>query len=90
MKLFKYYSLDECREPEKVYSILNDLMSDSKISYRDVDTDIILIEDTGLTIAETKTLIGKLVKYDVLEYTDLDDDEADDDDDSDENLDEYY
>jgi len=90
MKLFKYYSLDECTEPETVYALLNDLMSDAKITYEGVDTDVIMIQDTGLSIAETKSLINKLSKYDVLECTDIDDDEDDDEDDDDNNGGDYY
>lgn len=91
MKLFKYYSLDECTEPELVYDLLNVLMSDAKISYEAVDTDVIRITDTGLSIAEIKTLILKLSKHDVLEYTDIDDeDEDDEDDEDDDNGGDYY
>jgi hypothetical protein len=88
MGLLKYYSLDECTDQDKVYEILNDLMADAKISYEEVDTDLIKIKDRGLTNSEIKSVLSKFSKYDVLEYTDLigdDDEDYDDDDDYDDN-----
>lgn len=88
MILHKYYSLDECTEPEKVYNILNDLQDDLKIEYEEIDMDLIKIVDMGLTINEAKSLATKLSKYDVIRYSDLEDeDEEEEDEDS---YDTYY
>ena len=51
MTLHKYYSLDECKEPEKVFNILNELQDDLKIEYEEVEMDIIKIVDVGQVIA---------------------------------------
>ena len=86
MKLNKYYSLDECRKNDKVFKRLNNLQDDLKIEYEIVDIDIIKIIDNGLTISEIKKLLSIFNEYDVIEYTDYDDDDSD----LDEEYDDYY
>ncbi len=80
MGLSKYYSLDECTDQDKIYEILNSLMEDAKISYEEIDTDLIKISDRGMTTTEVKNVLAKFAKYDVLEYTDRIDDDEDDED----------
>ena len=86
MGLNKYYSLDECSDVDKVFELLNELMEDAKISYEELDNDVIKITDRGLTSAEVKNVLSKFSKYDVLVYTDREDDDEDEDD---EDLDDY-
>ena len=86
MKLNKYYSLDECRKDDKVFKHLNNLQDDLKIEYEIVDIDIIKIIDNGLTISEIKKLLSIFNEYDVIEYTDYDDDDSY----LDEEYDDYY
>jgi hypothetical protein len=84
VKLFKYYSLDDCQNPEDVYSILNDLQGDDKIEYEvveDMGVEVFKIKDIGLTTGELKKLISDFNKLDVIEYVM---DEIEDDDDLDE------
>jgi len=85
LKLFKYYSLDDCQSPEDVYSILNELQDDDKIEYEvveDMGVEVFKIKDTGLTTSETKNLINQFNKLEVIEYV-MDEMEEDED------LDEY-
>lgn len=85
LKLFKYYSLDDCQTPEEVYSILNDLQEDDKIEYEiveDMGVEVFKIKDIGLTTSELKNLISQFNKLDVIEYV-MDEIEED------EELDEY-
>ncbi len=86
MKLNKYYSLDECSKDDKVFKHLNNLQDDLKIEYEIVDIDIIKIIDNGLTISEIKKLLSIFNEYDVIEYTDYDDDDSY----LDEEYDDYY
>lgn len=92
LKLFKYYSLDDCQTPEEVYSILNDLQEDDKIEYEVVDgmgVEVFKIKDIGLTTSELKNLISQFNKLDVIEYV-MDEYEEDEDlDEYEEDTDEY-
>jgi hypothetical protein len=92
LKLFKYYSLDDCQAPEDVYSILNDLQEEDKIEYEvveDMGVEVFKIKDLGLTTSELKNLVSQFNKLDVIEYV-MDDIEEDEDlDEYEEDTDEY-
>lgn len=79
--LSKFYSMDECPDYDKVFEHLDKLVSEDKISYEEVDLDIIRIKDEGLSVKEKKELIKFLESNDVIDYNDMDDEEEDDDDD---------
>lgn len=85
MKLFRYYSLDDCLDQEAIYSILNSLQEDDKIEYEIVDgmgVEVFKIKDVGLTTSELKLLLQDFSRLEVIEYImddDLDDDLDEDD-----------
>lgn len=88
MKLFKYYSLDDCLDQEAIYSILNSLQEDDKIEYEIVDgmgVEVFKIKDIGLTTSELKSLLQDFSRLEVIEYI-MDDEDLDEDLDEDE----YY
>lgn len=80
--LSKFYSMDECSDHDKVFNHLDKLTTDGKISYEEIDLDIIRIKDEGLNSKEKKDLVKFLESHDVIDYNDLeDDDDFDDEDD---------
>ena len=91
MKLCKYYSLDECKNRNKVFEELDKLQDDGKVEYTYIDDDeVIKIVNTGLEKKELKELLNFLRDADVIEYPDyeeyleeeeyVDDEEQDDED----------
>ena len=77
MNINRFYSLDETTDKDKVLDKLDKLEENGKISFILEDNNIIDIEDLDLDIPETKNLISFFEKYDVLEYTDREDDSND-------------
>jgi hypothetical protein len=91
MKLCKYYSLDECHEPEIVFKRLNDLERDTKVEYQHIqEDDIIKIKNIGLTIKETKDLLSFFKENDVIDYPDYEEYYEDDFEDEEEDEEEDY
>ena len=86
MKLFKFYSWDECANQDKVLEKLTKLADDRKIDYEFVETDLIKVKDLSLTAKDVKELTQFFHDNDVIE--DLDFEEEDDYDDYDD-YDEY-
>jgi hypothetical protein len=84
MKLFKYYSLDECSEQDKILEKLDKLSDDRKIDYEFVEADLIKVKDLSLTLKEVKELSQFLHDNDVIEDLDFEED-----DDFDEDFDDY-
>ena len=84
MKLFKYYSLDECSEQDKILEKLDKLSDDRKIDYEFVEADLIKVKDLSLTAKEVKELSQFLHENDVIEDLDFGED-----DDFDEDFDDY-
>jgi len=83
----KYYSLDECKNQDEVFSYLESLQDDGKIYFEVIDLDVIKFKDLGgLTNKEIKEFAKYLYENDVIEYTDYTkdgyyDDEFEDEDD---------
>ncbi len=67
MKSTKYYSLDECKKEDIVTDKLDSLMSDRKIEYEFVESDILKIKDLSLSPKEIKELNHFLHDNDVVE-----------------------
>lgn len=81
MKLFNYYSLDECKSRDKVIDRLDELKNEGKIEY-DMDTrDIFRIEDIDLDESEIEDLNEMFDKEEVFPYLDYEEDDEDDSDD---------
>lgn len=88
-ELFKYYNLTECSDREYIFSFLNKLVEEGKITYHyNTSNDVIDIEDIDLSEEELDKVISTFDDYDVIEDRDMEDDE-DDDDSYDEEYDEY-
>lgn len=85
MNIFKYYSLDESKDKEKVLDKLDVLEEEGKIEYVLENNDIIEIDDIDLDIIETKNLLKFFDTNDVFPYL-----EREDDDDSDDLFDEDF
>jgi hypothetical protein len=75
MNIFKYYSLDEVKNKEKVLNKLDTLEEEGKIEFF-LDGDIIEIDDIDLDIVETKNLIKLLDDNDVFPYLDREDEDS--------------
>ena len=43
----KYYSLDECKNQDEVFSYLESLQDDGKIYFEVIDLDVIKFKDLG-------------------------------------------
>ena len=57
--LSKYYSLDECTTKDQVYSYLEDLQDEGKISFTIIEIDeVVKLLDNGLTQKEVKEWEG--------------------------------
>lgn len=71
MKLKKFYTLYDCIESEKVYSILNQLQEEEKIEYQLVEEnewEVVKITDLNLSEEEVKNLLKDFAKFEVAEY----------------------
>lgn len=67
--LLEYYTLDECTNREKIFEKLDDLVDDSKITYKVLEyADVIKIKDISLTLSETKKILKLFDTYNILEY----------------------
>ena len=80
MKLFSYYSLDECADRKKVLAKLKMLEKEGKIEYDlDKTTDVFHIEDLDLDEEEVEDLVETFDDLDVFPYLEYEDDEDDED-----------
>jgi len=82
MKSTKFYSLDECKNQDKIIGKLDILADDRKIDYEFVEADLIKVKDLSLTKKEIKDLDIFFHDNDVIEDMDYDEDEDEDEDDA--------
>jgi len=88
-KLLTHYSYDECSDENLLFEKLDQLVDDSKISYKIEEKYIFKIEDLELTDEDIEDLLQTFDDLNVLEYfgydsdDDFDFDDFDDFDDSD-------
>lgn len=71
MKLQKYYTLYDCPDTEKIFTLLNSLQEEEKIEYQMVDGsewEVFKIKDINLSEDELKELLKEFVKFDVAQY----------------------
>jgi exonuclease I len=81
MKLFSYYSLDECVDRKKVLAKLKSLVKEGKIEYDlDKTTDVFHIEDLDLDEEDIEELLDIFDENEVFPYLEFEDDEDDEDD----------
>lgn len=85
MKLYKYYSLDECHTVKDVLNFLRELEEDSKIEFDHLKKDeVIKIKNHWMNDTQKKSLIDYFTENDVIEYPDFEEfDDYDDEDDYD-------
>ena len=87
MKLFNYYSLDECVDRKGVITIIKGFVKEGKLSYDlDKTIDVFHIEDLDLEEEDVDLLVDLFDKNDVFPYLDYEDDE----DNEDGGYDDYY
>ena len=83
MKLFNYYSMDECTDRKKVINKLKSLEGDGKVEYSlDQVTDIFKITDLDLEDEDIEDLIKIFDQNDVFPYLDYNEDDEENGDDS--------
>lgn len=83
MKLFNYYSMDECSDRKKIVAKLKSLEDEGKIEYSlDTVSDIFRIKDLDLEDDDIEDLVRIFDQNDVFPYLDYEDE--------DEAGDEYY
>lgn len=81
MKLFSYYSLDECADRKKVIGVLKGFVKEGKIEYDlDKNTDVFRIEDLDLEEEDIEDLLEMFDENEVFPYLEFEDDEDDEDD----------
>ncbi len=87
MKLYNYYSLDECVDRKKVIAALKRYVKEGKIEYDlDKTTDVFHLEDLDLEEEDVEQLLELFDSNDVFPYLDYEDE----DDDEDGGYDDYY
>lgn len=85
MKLFNYYSMDECVDRKKVTDALKKLVNDGKVEYDlDKTTDVFHLEDLDLEEEDIRKLVDLFDRNDVFPYLDYDDEDDED------GFDDYY
>ena len=67
-KLLTHYSYDECSDENLLFEKLDQLVEDSKISYKIVEKYIFKIEDLELTDEDIDDLLQTFDDLNVLEY----------------------
>lgn len=75
MKLFKFYSTDECTNEKTLFTKLDNLVDDGKIEYSMVERWVIKVKDLDLSTEEEKELVELFDKLDMYPVTDLNTDD---------------
>lgn len=79
MKLFNYYTLDECKDRKKVFEKLDQLVNDGKIEYEMDDRDIFSIKDLDLEESDIDDVNELFDSEDVFPYLENSDEDEDED-----------
>ena len=80
MKLFNYYSLDECVDRKGVIATIKRFVKEGKLSYDlDKTTDVFHIEDLDLEEEDVEELVELFDNNDVFPYLDYEDEDEDED-----------
>jgi len=78
MKLFNYYTLDECKDRKKVFEKLDRLRDDGKIEYEMDGRDIFSIKDLDLEESDIDDVNDLFDSEDVFPYLENEDEEEED------------
>lgn len=91
MKLFNYYSIDECRDKKKLFERLDQFKNDGKIDYQMDGLYLFELEDIDLEEKDIKELNDLFDDQDVFPYLEnsLDEEEGDEYDDEYDSEDDY-
>jgi len=80
MKLFNYYSIDECKDRKKLFEKLDRLRDDGKIEYEMDGRDLFKIDDLDLEESDIEDLNEFFDNQDIFPYIEYDDEEESDED----------
>jgi len=80
MKLFNYYSIDECKDRKKLFEKLDRLRDDGKIEYEMDGRDLFKIDDLDLEESDIEDLNEFFDNQDIFPYLEYDDEEESDED----------
>ena len=80
MKLFNYYSIDECKDRKKLFEKLDRLRDDGKIEYEMDGRDSFKIDDLDLEESDIEYLNEFFDNQDIFPYLEYDDEEESDED----------
>lgn len=81
MKLYTYYSIDECKDTKRIKKELNVFDREGKIEYEiDRITSVLKIEDIDLEDADIEYLVELFEDLEVYPNMDLEEDDEDGDD----------
>lgn len=86
----KYYSLDECQDHDLIYGYLEKFKNDDKLSFEDVDLDVIKIKNISLTTKDEKDIIKFFNENNVIDYDNFESIYGDEDEEEDEDYDNDY
>ena len=78
MKLFNYYSIDECKDRKKLFEKLDRLRDDGKIEYEMDGRDLFKIDDLDLEESDIEDLNEFFDNQDIFPYLEYDDEEDSD------------
>ena len=80
MKVFNYYSIDECKDRKKLFEKLDRLRDDGKIEYEMDGRDLFKIDDLDLEESDIEDLNEFFDNQDIFPYIEYDDEEESDED----------
>lgn len=81
MRLYTYYSIDECKDTKKIKRELNVFDKQGKLEYEmDRVTSVLKIEDIDLEDDDIEYLIDLFDQYEVYPNMDMEEDDEDEDD----------
>ena len=80
MKLFNYYSIDECKDRKKLFEKLDRLRDDGKIEYEVDGRDLFKIDDLDLEESDIEDLNEFFGNQYIFPYLEYDDEEESDED----------
>jgi len=77
--IYSHYSIDECKNEDKMFGLLDKLREEGKITYQIENQYILKIEDLELSTEEVHELLDLFDSLDVFEYYGHEDEEDYDD-----------
>ncbi len=77
--IYSHYSIDECKNEDEMFDLLDKFVEEGKITYQIEDQYILKIEDLDLSTEEVDELLELFDSLDVFEYYGHEDEEDYDD-----------